>query len=102
MVLMKEDLLFNLDVEKVFTNIKRGGVGKELKRLIGEEEIIRGWRKEEILEDLRYICNNTYWIIEDKVVKVNNGLGMASKMNPILVEIVMRKWEERKWEGKRR
>ena len=83
MVLRKEDLLFNLE---------------KLKRLIGEEEIIRGWRKKEILETLRYIWNNTYWIIEDEVVKVNDGLGMGSKMSPILAEIVMRKWEEEKVE----
>ena len=66
--------------KKMFTNIKRGGVEKELKRLTGEE-IIGGWRKEEILETLRYIQNNTYWIIEDKIVQVNYGLGMGSKMS---------------------
>ena len=54
MVLMKEDLLFNLYVEKMFTNIKTSDVEKEFKRLIGEE-IIRGRRKEKILETLRYI-----------------------------------------------
>ena len=63
------DLLFSLDVEKMFTNIKRDGGEKEFKSLIGEE-IIRGWKKKEILETLRYIWNNTYWIIEGKVVKV--------------------------------
>ena len=47
----------------------------------------------------KYIWNNTYWIIEDKVVKVNDGLGMGSKMSPILAEIVTRKWEEEKVEG---
>ena len=73
---------FSLDVEKMFTNIKRDGVEKELKSLIGEEEIIRGWRKEEILETLRYIWNNTYWTTEDKVVKVYDGLGKWVKNEP--------------------
>ena len=44
MVMRKEDLLFNLDVEKMFTDIKRDGMEKELKNLIGEEEIIREWK----------------------------------------------------------
>ena len=89
---------FSLDVEKMFTNIKRDGGEKEFKSLIGEE-IIRGWKKKEILETLRYIWNSIYSIIEDKVVKVDDGLGMGSKMSPILTEIVMRKWEEEEVEG---
>ena len=96
MVLKKEDLLFILDVDKMFTNIKRDAVEKELRRLIGEEEIIRRWKKEEILETLRCIWKITKWIIEDKVVK-----GMGSKMSPILTEIVMIKWEEVKVEGEK-
>ena len=49
---------FNIQLRciKKFTNIKRDAVEKELRRLIREEEeIIRGWRKEDILETLRYI-----------------------------------------------
>jgi hypothetical protein len=45
---------FQLRCKKMFTNIKTRDVEKELKRLIGEE-IIRGRRKEKILETLRYI-----------------------------------------------
>ena len=83
MIIVKEELIFSLDIEKMFTNIESQGVIKERERLIDSEEIIRGWKKEEILENLKYMWDNTYCLIEDKVVKVENGLGMGSKMSCI-------------------
>ena len=71
MVLEDEDIMFSLAVEKMFTNIKREGLEKELTRLIGCEEVITGWKKEEVLENLIYIWDNTYWIIEGKIVSKN-------------------------------
>lgn len=71
MVLEDEDIMFSLAVEKMFTNIKREGLEKELTRLIGCEEVITGWKKDEVLENLKYIWDNTYWIIEGKIVSKN-------------------------------
>ena len=65
-----EEIMFSLEVEKMFTNIKREGVEKELRRLMDNEEAIRGWKKEEVFENLKFIWENTYWIIEENIVKV--------------------------------
>ena len=37
------------------------------------EETIKDWKKEENLENLRYIWDYTYCTIEDTVVKVKSG-----------------------------
>ena len=62
-VLEDEEMMFRLDVEKIFTNIKRKGVEKERRRLIGGEEVIRGREKEEVFENLKCIWDNKCWII---------------------------------------
>ena len=48
-------IMFSMDVEKMFTSIKREAVKKEIMRLADSREIIRGWKKEEILENLNFI-----------------------------------------------
>ena len=65
-----EEVIFSMVVEKMFTNLKREEVKKKVERLIDEEEIIRGWKKEEILRILEYICDNVYCIIESEVLKI--------------------------------
>ena len=58
-VCMEEDeMMFSLDVENMSTCLKRNEVEKEVERLIEEEEIIRGWKKEEIVKNLEYIWEN--------------------------------------------
>ena len=37
---------------------------KEIERLIGKEEILRRWKKEEILQNLKYIWKTACCIIE--------------------------------------
>ena len=93
-ILGEDELMFSLDLKKMFTNIIRQAVVKEIERLIEKDEIIRGWKKEEILKNLKYIWDNTYCIIEEIVVKVENELWKGSKMNPVLAEIIMKGWEE--------
>ena len=39
----------------MFTSLKRQEVKNEDERLIEEEKIIRGWKKEEILKNFEYI-----------------------------------------------
>ena len=58
-IIGKEEIMFSLDVEKMITNIKRQSVLEEIERLIDKNESIRGWKKEEILENLKYIWDNT-------------------------------------------
>ena len=41
-------------------------------RLAESQEIIRGWKKEEILENSNLIWDNTSWIIEENIIKVEN------------------------------
>ena len=48
MYLEEKEIAFSMDVEKMFTKLKRDEVKKEVKRLIEENGIIRGWKKEEI------------------------------------------------------
>ena len=70
MCLEEEEILFSIDVEKMFTKLKREEIKKRVKMLIEEKEIIRGWKKEEILENLQYIWDNVYCIIENERVKI--------------------------------
>ena len=98
----KEEMMFSLDIEKMFTSLKRKEVKEEVGKLIEEEEIIRGWKKEEILRNLEYIWDNAYCIIEGEIVKIEEGLGIGSRMSPVLAEIMMKRWEEEKVEGEKR
>ena len=43
--LEKDEMMFSLDVENMFTSLKRNEMKKEVERLIEVEEIIRGWKK---------------------------------------------------------
>ena len=63
-------MMFSLDVEKMFTSLKRDKVRKEVERLIKDGEIIRHWNKEEIMDNLEYILDNQYCIIEEDIVKI--------------------------------
>ena len=49
--LEEDEMMFSLDVEKMFTSLKKN----EVKRLIEDEEIIRRWKKEEIVRILEYM-----------------------------------------------
>ena len=44
----------------------------EVENLI-KDEMIRGWRKEQILENIKYIWKNTYCIIENKIANFGNN-----------------------------
>ena len=46
--------------------------------------------KEITQKKLEYIWENTYYTIEIKNVKIECGLGIGSKMSPILAEIMMK------------
>ena len=85
----EEEIMFNLDVEKKFTNLKREEVKKEIEKLIEEKEEIRGWKKEEIIKNLEYIRENTYYIVEEEAIKIEEGLGIGSRMSAVLEEIIM-------------
>ena len=85
--LEEDEMMFRLDVEKMFTSLKRDEVRKEVERLIKEGEIIRHWNKEEIMVNLDYIWDK-YCIIERDIVKIKEGLGMGSRMSPVLAEII--------------
>ena len=37
------------------------------------------WKKKEVLHNNNFIWNNTHYINEDKIVKVDNSLGMGSR-----------------------
>ena len=50
------------------------------------------------MENLKYMCENQYCIIEGEIVKIEEGLGIGSKMNLLLAEILMKKWEKEKTE----
>ena len=89
-------MIFSLDVEKMFTSLKRNEVKKEVERLIEDEEIIRGWKKEEIVKNLEYIRENQYCIIEREILKIKEGLGIGSRMSPVMTDILMNKWEKEK------
>jgi hypothetical protein len=54
-IIGKQEIMFSLDVEKMFSNIKRQSVLEEIERMIDKNERIRDWKKEEILENLQYI-----------------------------------------------
>jgi hypothetical protein len=62
--LEKEEIIFSLDVEKIFTSVKREAVEKEIRKLIEIQEIIRECKKEEVLENSNFVWKNTYWILE--------------------------------------
>ena len=94
--LEEDEMMFSLDVEKMFTSLKRNEVKKEVERLIEDEEIIRGWKKEEIVKYLEYIWDNQYCIIEGEILKIKEGLAIGSRMSPVLAEILMKKWEKEK------
>ena len=61
LVRLEDDkMTFSLDLKKMFMSLKRMEVKKELGSLIEEEEEIKSWKKDEILENLRYIWDNLY------------------------------------------
>ena len=91
-------MMFSMDVEKMYTSLKREEVKKEIGKVIKEEEEIRGWKKVEIMKNLEYIWDNTYWVIEEEIVKIEEKLGIGSRMSPVLAEIVMKRWEKEKTE----
>ena len=62
-----------------------------MERLIKEGEIIINWNKEEIMANLDYIWDNQYCIIEGDIDKIKEGLGIGSRMSPVLAEIIMKK-----------
>ena len=68
--LEQDRIIFSIDVKKMCTSLRREEIRKELKWLIGEDEVISGWRKEEILENVRNIWDNTFCLIDDKIVKI--------------------------------
>ena len=45
---------------------------------------------------MEYIWENQYCIIEEDIVKIKEGLGMGSRMSPVLAEIIMKIWEKEK------
>ena len=90
-VLEEEEILFSLDVEKMYTSLKREQVKKEIKEIIKEEEVIRGWKKVEIIKNLEFVWDNTYCVVDDEIVKIEEGLGIGSRMSPVLAEILMKR-----------
>ena len=100
--LEEDEIVFSLDVEKMFTNLKREEIKKEIEKLIEEKEEIRGWKKEEIIKNLEYTWDNTYCTVEEEGIKIEEGLGIGSIMSPVLAEIIMKRWEKEKIEGERR
>jgi len=43
--LEKEELMFSLDFQKMFTSVKREAVEKEIRKIFERQEIIRGWKR---------------------------------------------------------
>ena len=54
------------------------------------------------MKNLDYIWDNAYCIIEGEIVKIEDGLGIGSRMIPILAEILMKRWEKEKVEDEGR
>ena len=50
-----------------------------VKKLIEKEKIVCNWKKHEIVENMKNIWDNTYCLIEDDIVKMEDGLVMESK-----------------------
>ena len=48
------------------------------------------------MKHLENIWENQYCIIEGEILKIKEGLGIGSKMSPVLAEILMKKWEKEK------
>ena len=60
-MLGEEEIMFSMDVENMYTSLKRDEVKKEIGKVIKEEEEeIRGWKKVEILKNLEFVRNNKW------------------------------------------
>ena len=81
------NLLSGNNVEKMYTSLKREEVKREIRKIIKEEEVIRGWKKVEIIKNLEFVWNNT---------QIEEGLGIGSRMSPVLAEILMKRWKREK------
>ena len=55
----------------------------------------------EDFKKLEYTWDNVYCIIEDAIVKIE-GLGIWSRMIPVLAEFLMKRWEMEKIEKEER
>ena len=79
--------------------MRREDIMKGLGRLTKEYEIIKEWKKEEIQENLRYICDNVHCIIQNKKVKTENELEIGKRISPTLAEIIIKRWKEENVDG---
>ena len=68
-ILEEEEIMFSMDVEKMFTNLKREEAKKEIEKIIEEEEEISGWKKVDFIKILEHIWDNTYCVVEYEIVK---------------------------------
>ena len=50
----------------------------------------------EIIKNLEFVWDNTYCVVDDEIVKIEEGLGIGSRMSPVLAEILMKRWEKEK------
>ena len=55
-------------------DLRREEIIKKLERVLEKEELMRGWRREQVIENVIYICENTFCTINNKVVNINEGL----------------------------
>ena len=67
-------MMFSMDVEKMYTSLKRKEVKKEIRKILKEEEEFRGWKKVDIIKNLELVCYNTYGVVED-------AFGKGKRMN---------------------
>ena len=78
--LEEDEMMFSLDVEKMFASLKRDEVRKEVGRLIKEGGNHQTLEQGGNNDNLDYIWDNQYCIIEGDIVKIKEG----SRMSPVL------------------
>ena len=59
-------------------------------------------RGDEPKANLNFIWDNTHYVIGDKIVELEDSLGMGLKVSLILTELTTRDWERGKIETKKR
>ena len=59
--------------------------------------MINVWSGDGMKEALRAMWKNSYCVIGDTLVRINEVLSIGSRLSPVLVVIVMHEWKKKIW-----
>ena len=76
----------------MYSSLSRKTVMEEVNNIIQEGINMRRWKKEEMVENLQYIWENTYNIIRNKIVEIEDAFEIRPNVSPIFAELMMKRY----------